>query len=216
MSRRLATLVFLATASWLGWSAFSGLRQIGFGPVRSANEGAQSESARQSPLASADQSTAIVKDITSSDHVGHPKQLADQASRRPLAPATVDFSVDRLGRAHLDWSILRGAKLVTGKPPIFPGKLAEWDGKPVTLTGFMAPLDEFGEVNTFLLLELPWVCLFCLSPSPAEMVQVQLADQDRRPLSHDLVKITGILHLNADDPEGFLFSMDQASVGGVE
>jgi hypothetical protein len=80
----------------------------------------------------------------------------------------------------------------------------------------MQPLGDAKEFNGFLLLEYPVGCWFCETPEPTGLVSVELEAGKRISARRGLVKITGTLILNRDNPEDFLFRMKDAKVGEPE
>lgn len=140
------------------------------------------------------------------------------APRRRIDPESLaDFLVaDRSGKVILSWDALATATINDDSSAAFPAALAAVDGKQVTLAGFMAPLDEVGQVSLFLLLEFPAGCFYCQTPEPTGIVLVSLADRVRSPILPQLVKVAGRLRLNRDDPEDFLFHLSDAEVSAAD
>lgn len=134
--------------------------------------------------------------------------------RREIDPNR-PLPLDGLGRVQLDWDVL-GATRLKGATPSFPASLNAVDGKSATLVGYMCPLDEVGEINAFLLLETPVGCFYCQPASPTGIVYVELGKGRREPLRFEPVRVTGSLRLNHDNPEDFLFGLDDASVAPAD
>jgi hypothetical protein len=116
----------------------------------------------------------------------------------------------------LPWGLLADTTLDAKGTPTFPKHLDALDGKPVVLTGFMQPLGEAQEFGGFLLIEYPVGCWFCETPEPTGLVSVELAAGTRTAAKRGLVKVTGVLVLNRDNPEDFLFRVTDARLGEPE
>jgi hypothetical protein len=87
--------------------------------------------------------------------------------------------------------------------------VADLDGKPVTVSGFIQP-QKADEVTEFLLTEFAVGCWFCDSPGPLQVVRVEAG----KPVAFTtgLVTVTGTLRLNTTDPERLLFTVTDATV----
>lgn len=140
-------------------------------------------------------------------------------SARPLAR---QFDVSTLpairatGSNPLPWGLLATAAVDAKSSPVFPKRLEQLDGKTVVLTGFMQPVGDRQEFSGFLLLEYPVGCWFCETPEPTGLVSVELEPGRRTGLKRGHVKVTGVLVLNRDNPEDFLFRVKDARVGEPE
>jgi len=110
------------------------------------------------------------------------------------------------------WTVL--AETVIDKPfrPRFHKYLAQLDGKKVSLTGFMQPINMEVTVSGFMMIEYPIGCWFCETPEPAGIVYVDIAGGKAVPVKRGRVKVEGTLKLNTNDPEDFLYTLTGASV----
>jgi hypothetical protein len=152
------------------------------------------------------------------DHEAHrgtflaksPRPLARRFDLSTLPPIRAD------GPNPLPWGLI-GDTTVGGKAgPVFPKHLAELDGKTVVLTGYVQPVGDGLDFAGFLLLEYPVGCWFCESPGPTGLVSIDLEPGKRIGLKRGLVKVTGVLMLNRDNPEDFLFRVKDARVSEPE
>jgi tetratricopeptide (TPR) repeat protein len=116
----------------------------------------------------------------------------------------------------LPWGVLAETSIGAKAEPAFPRHLLSLDGKPVALSGFMQPLGEAQEYGGFLLLEFPVGCWFCETPGPAGLASVELEPGTRTTLKRGLIKVTGTLELNRDNPEDFLFRIKESRVSEPE
>lgn len=113
------------------------------------------------------------------------------------------------------WALLADTEL-GGKGPAFPAHLLALDGKPVVLTGFVQPPGDAEQFESFMLLEYPVGCWFCETPDPARVVAVELPAGVRIGRRSGLVRVTGTLVLNRDDPEDYPVRVRGARVGEPE
>lgn len=92
--------------------------------------------------------------------------------------------------------------------PQFPARVTALDGKPVTVRGFMVPLDEAVSHRRFILAANPVSCPACQSPAPATMLQVQ----SLRPVPETQapVLLTGTLRLRPND--GLFYRLERAEL----
>ena len=115
----------------------------------------------------------------------------------------------------LPWGLVAGTTVEKGVPA-FPAHLLKLDGKSVAIYGFIQPLGDAAEFAGFLLLEYPVGCWFCESPDPTAIIGVELAKGIKATAKRSLVKITGTLHLNRDNPEDYLFRITSAKLADPE
>jgi hypothetical protein len=120
------------------------------------------------------------------------------------------------GATPLPWAVLTETTLDARARPTFIDYLKKLDGKQISVTGYMQPLADDFELNSFLLLEYPVGCWFCEMPAPTALLLIELPAGKTIQLRRGLVKITGKLKLNAKDPEDFLYSLQDAAVGEVD
>jgi hypothetical protein len=128
-----------------------------------------------------------------------------------LLPAVEDGKTNAL-----PWAVLAATTVSPKGRPTFAKYLDKLDGKTVSLTGFMQPTKDELTASTFLLLEYPVGCWFCETPDPTGLVSVELKAGKTAELKRGLVKVTGTLVLNRDDPEGYLFALKDARVGEAD
>jgi hypothetical protein len=100
--------------------------------------------------------------------------------------------------------------------PTFAKYLRELDGKEVSLLGFMQPLDENPDAASFMFIEYPVGCWYCEMPEVTGIVLVDLPPGKTQQLTRGLIKVTGKLTLNANDPENFLYTISKARVSGAD
>lgn len=114
------------------------------------------------------------------------------------------------------WGLLTETTVGGKDGPTFPRRLADLDGLPVVLTGFVQPPDDAAAFGSFMLLEFPVGCWFCETPDPAGIVRVDLEPGATTGPRRGLVKVTGTLKLNRTEPEDFPFRVVGAKVGEPE
>ena len=149
---------------------------------------------------------------------GHAGSVKTKSSR-PLANKIDGLAlppVDAKGVNALPWSVVVETTLDRHYKPTFPKYLKELDGLTVELTGFMQPIGEDVECNSFLLIEYPVGCWFCEMPEMTAMTLVELPEGKTRTFTRGPLKIAGKLKLNGNDPENFLYTLKDAKVTSAE
>ena len=116
----------------------------------------------------------------------------------------------------LPWALVAGATVDARTGPKFPEHLRKLDGKPVELFGYIQPVGDAAEFRGFMLIEYPVGCWFCETPDPTALIGVELAPGLKTTAKRTLVRITGTLALNRDDPEDFLFRVTSARIRDPE
>jgi hypothetical protein len=112
----------------------------------------------------------------------------------------------------LPWSIVVETTLDRHYKPTFPKYLKELDGLTVELSGFMQPLSNETDSNSFLLIEYPVGCWYCEMPEMTAMVLIELPEDKSFTFTRQQLKVTGKLTLNSNDPENFLYTLKDAKV----
>lgn len=152
--------------------------------------------------------------IGKAEHTQH-AGLMRPRSRRPLLTRVEQDPLPPIkakGPNTLPWWVL-GQTVVDAKgKPRFADYLRQLDGKEVTLTGFMQPLEEQEDVEAFLFIEYPIGCWYCEMPEINSIVSVELPAGGTTAYTRGQIKVTGRLQLNATDPETFLYTISNAKV----
>lgn len=201
MSYRWIKLLFVLMLAILSWMALSAFWRRQRAPELAFDKPA----AETSPTVSA-----------WSLHESHTKPAAPVSLPRHRATDPESpVPVDQLGRAQLDWDLLANVR-IEGRSRRLPANLEALDGKTVRLTGFMCPENEMGEMHSFLLLEVPVGCFYCQTIPPAGIVLVELESGRRAPLAFEPVQVTGIWHVNRDDPEDYLYRIEEARLASID
>ncbi len=94
--------------------------------------------------------------------------------------------------------------------------MLDLDGKTVSLTGFIQPLNEDIELGSFMLIEYPIGCWYCEMPELNSIVFVELPAGKTFTHTKTLVKVTGTLQLNKTDPENFLYTLEGAKATAAD
>jgi tetratricopeptide (TPR) repeat protein len=128
----------------------------------------------------------------------------------PLPP------INPTGMNVLPWSVISETIVDRKFKPSFAQHLKELDGKQVSLTGFIQPLDAEQDLTMFMFIENPVGCWYCEMPEPTEIVFVELPTGRTTPYTNVMVRVTGRLMLNTNDPEEFLYTIRDAKVAEVD
>jgi hypothetical protein len=140
-------------------------------------------------------------------------------SKRPLLTRLDNSPLPAISATEINvmpWELLAETSVDKKFRPTFANYLKELDGKQVRLTGFMQPLSEDAEATAFMFIEYPVGCWYCEMPDVTSIVYVELPPGKSTAIARGMVRITGRLQLNANDPEDFLYAIRQATVGGID
>lgn len=95
--------------------------------------------------------------------------------------------------------------------PVFSESLKAFEGKQVTIEGYVIPLQQSGAQDYFVLSRFPYNnCFFCGNAGPETVAEIytleKISYRDAR------VRVKGILHLNADNPLHLFFIIRDSEV----
>ncbi len=151
---------------------------------------------------------------------GSSPHMAQQATSRALGRLTgseteFDAAADDVTTTaqgagdSVTWKKLSAAKARGGAKGISVdyGAVRALDGKDVTITGYMFPLQGAEKQDHFILSAWPPSCPYCLPGGPGEMIEVHAA----KPLGFTYAPVTvrGQLHLQVGD--GVFYAMSEAT-----
>ncbi len=128
----------------------------------------------------------------------------DPAAEDVLTPATNDND-------SISWKQLAKAK--PGPKPQFDKELLGYEGRSVTITGYMFPLAGIAAQSHFLLSAYPPGCPYCLPAGPTELIDIEATSDI--PFSYGPLTITGIFHplqKPEETADGFLYRLTTAKI----
>jgi hypothetical protein len=113
----------------------------------------------------------------------------------------------------LDWDTLQKTRWQYGIQPKLPEGLAEFEGQPVRVRGFMLPLHAATKGSQWFVSARPRGCYFCDPPGVAEVIQVNMPEgQDIEPSTWQ-VDVYGTFHIAPGQPsDSVLYWIDEAVV----
>jgi hypothetical protein len=120
--------------------------------------------------------------------------------------------------AEVSWADLQNIKthVVANQPLIdFLPVLMGLDGKPVTIRGWITPINlgDGTTVTSFLLTGTPGTCPFCLGFGPESFVLVSAAEPVPVDVTTELL-LAGRFEVAPKDPTGFYYRLREAHVIG--
>lgn len=93
--------------------------------------------------------------------------------------------------------------------PIFSNYLKSFNGKKVSIKGYVIPLDEVGGAGKFMLSSLPFnLCYFCGAAGPETVVEVDTTEKIK--FSTKQIVMEGIIVLNETDPDHHIYILKNA------
>jgi len=139
--------------------------------------------------------------VTPSPSPTAPKQPA------PTPPETTPIS----------WELIQQSTGDYGQDRVFPESLETFDQKTVSLVGFVVPLEDYSNADSFMLLPYPTCCYYCAAPAPNELLYVELAEATNINFDGlEPMEIRGVLALWHEPEEEFLFGILDATVRAAE
>jgi hypothetical protein len=146
-----------------------------------------------------------------------------RSTARALVGAALAWSLLSLSASHaqpaakptapsIAWETLALAKASTKGTPgtiDFPAALKPFDGKVVSVTGFMVPLEAKAEQTRFLLTAQPQDCEYCIEGGPSTFIEVRSV-----PLRYSSKPLTmvGRLQLLRADASGMYYRLTEGEV----
>jgi hypothetical protein len=94
--------------------------------------------------------------------------------------------------------------------PIFSEELKKWNGKEITLKGYIIPLEELKKQHYFVLSRYPFsLCYFCGGAGVETVIEVNI--QKPIPFTEEAITVKGILQLNDKSPNHLIFVLNNAT-----
>jgi hypothetical protein len=94
--------------------------------------------------------------------------------------------------------------------PVFSEELKKWNGKEITLKGYIIPLEELKKQNYFVLSRYPFsLCYFCGGAGVETVIEVNI--QKPIPFTEEAITVKGILQLNDKSPNHLIFVLNHAT-----
>ena len=87
------------------------------------------------------------------------------------------------------------------------------EGKEITLKGYIVPLSGKKAQSHFMFSAYPYEnCFFCGKAGPESVVEVFTAERQKIPYSDKAVFIKGIFKFTSRNPEGVMFTLENATL----
>jgi len=125
-----------------------------------------------------------------------------------------------LNPQSLGWDLLADVEIVRGydefmneeiDQPRFSNKLIAYNGKEITLEGFIIPLERGGEQGYFVLSRFPYQsCFFCGAAGPDTVVEAFPKKGIR--YTDKKIRVKGILKLNEGNPLQLFYILKDCEV----
>jgi hypothetical protein len=95
--------------------------------------------------------------------------------------------------------------------PVFSRNLKSHHGKKIQLKGYIIPLNEVTNANTFMFSSLPFnVCYFCGAAGPETVVELHTTQKIK--FTTKQIMIQGVLNLNEKDPDHHIYILKSVTV----
>lgn len=111
----------------------------------------------------------------------------------------------------LPWSLLQKTNFNNfTAPATIPAALAALNNSIVSIEGYIMPFEDVAQSQNFLLTALPAHCPYCLPGGMAGLVTVNTTSPIDT-TGGKTVTLTGTLSIDAAQPEGFVFTLQNAT-----
>ena len=110
----------------------------------------------------------------------------------------------------MKWPLLQKTRGGYFSGPTFAEELKQYDGQQINLMGFQVPLEQFREMNEFLLLPMPIECYFCQSPPMKDVVLVRMGQGETVRLYKEPILLSGTLTLHEGPKSQFFYTITDA------
>jgi uncharacterized protein len=132
-------------------------------------------------------------------------QPMTERQAQELLPMSVDPTWVLLAKTEVGYDEKTG--LYSAK---IPEDVTALDGREVTVTGFMLPLESSEKFTHFLLSKRTPTCPFCPPGEPNEVINVTVTEPVE--WAEDAVKVTGTFGLMDDREFGMFFKLTKAKI----
>jgi hypothetical protein len=119
----------------------------------------------------------------------------------------------RKGVDLIDWELFQSTKGTIRKGATFVEELKPHDTMPINIVGYMVPINQFRNVDNFMLLPMPLDCYFCESPPMRDIIMVKMKPGETVDLAEEPVLIGGQLMLNEGENQQFFYQIEYANLG---
>jgi tetratricopeptide (TPR) repeat protein len=174
---------------------------------------------RQMTRAAADAQRKQLEKIAKAEHGQEQIGTLKAQSKRPLIAHFDQSSLPPISAKSangLPWGLIAETTRDKQMKPTFPKYLKDLEGKLVTISGFMQPIGEDLDISAMMLVEYPVGCWYCEMPDLTQIIYVELPGEKTTPATRQVIRVTGRLSLNTNDPEDFLFAIRDAKVHEVD
>jgi hypothetical protein len=107
---------------------------------------------------------------------------------------------------ELSFALLKKWTYIEGKTPI-PDFIRAFDGKSVSMTGYMMPLITVKNIRSFILAPSLFGCCYGQPPAVNHIVLVSMADGKTAKYFEDPIRVSGQFHCGEEKLDGELLSL---------
>ena len=140
---------------------------------------------------------------------GHPAGLYRSDAAFAPRETEVVLPPERDGAQPLPWALL-GQSRHRGGVLWHSPVLEKADGKIIEISGNTHFLGDEPPDGPVVLVELPYGCWHCDMPGLPGLLDLRMADGESLTPSRDAVRLRGRLRVNRDNPEDYLFRLEEA------
>lgn len=122
-----------------------------------------------------------------------------------------------LGLELLPWKLLQETKGSLRSGGIYAEELLAMDGEHVDIIGFIVPLNQFRDMDEFILLPVPIECYFCRMPPARDVLYVQMAEGETVDyVWQEPILVNGNIKIQQGEDKKFFYVIENAKYGPGE
>jgi len=95
--------------------------------------------------------------------------------------------------------------------PVFSTDVQSLEGKPITVKGYIIPVEDYGGQKEFVFSAFPYnMCFFCGGAGPETVMKVSASEEI--PYTAESITIQGTLKLNSTDRNELMYALTGATL----
>lgn len=156
-------------------------------------------------------SKVVTADLAKGGKPSHPASLYRSDAAFVPREAPVVLPPAREGAQPLPWALLGQSRMRKGSLS-HADLLNKIDGKTIEISGYTHFLGDEPPAGAVVLVEMSFGCWHCDMPGLPGLLDLYMADGQNLLPSRDPVKLRGKLRLNRDNPEDYLFRLEEGRI----
>lgn len=136
---------------------------------------------------------------------GFSSQPLDERKAQEALPQSKDPMWDKLTKTKISFEEKAGLYSAT-----YPAEIKAMEGKPMTINGFMLPLEPTETFNHFILSKRPPTCPYCPPGEPNEIVEIFTTKATK--WRDEAITVSGTFGFTNQQELGMFFTLKNATI----